>query len=106
MTLRRFKFRRALTCKHWCADYENLIVGAPTWNTGADEDRSGTSWDEISSDEIGGLSGKKVACFGLGDAMSYGEHFCDAMGELHDKFKTAGATMVGMLPCHAVLYIE
>jgi len=25
----------------------------------------------------------------------YGDYFCDAMGELHDKFKTAGATMVG-----------
>jgi sulfite reductase alpha subunit-like flavoprotein len=23
-----------------------LIVGAPTWHTGADEQRSGTSWDE------------------------------------------------------------
>ena len=26
-------------------NYDGLVVGAPTWNTGADEDRSGTSWD-------------------------------------------------------------
>jgi hypothetical protein len=27
--------------------YDALIVGTPTWNTGADTERSGTSWDEI-----------------------------------------------------------
>jgi hypothetical protein len=26
---------------------EGLIVGAPTWNTGADEGRSGTAWDDV-----------------------------------------------------------
>jgi len=26
---------------------DGLIVGAPTWNTGADEGRSGTAWDDI-----------------------------------------------------------
>ena len=24
-----------------------IIVGAPTWNTGADEARSGTAWDDV-----------------------------------------------------------
>ena len=52
------------------SDYENLIVGAPTWNTGADTDRSGTSWDQVGKDEIGDLKGKTVACFGLGDSTS------------------------------------
>lgn len=27
--------------------YNALIVGTPTWNTGADTERSGTAWDEI-----------------------------------------------------------
>ena len=27
--------------------YDVLIVGTPTWNTGADVERSGTGWDEI-----------------------------------------------------------
>jgi hypothetical protein len=27
--------------------YPSLIVGTPTWNTGADRERSGTAWDEI-----------------------------------------------------------
>jgi flavodoxin I len=26
---------------------DGLIVGAPTWNTGADEGRSGTAWDDV-----------------------------------------------------------
>lgn len=52
------------------SEYDNIIVGAPTWNTGADEDRSGTTWDAMSSDEFGDLSGKKVACYGLGDSVA------------------------------------
>ncbi len=27
--------------------YPSLVVGTPTWNTGADTERSGTAWDEI-----------------------------------------------------------
>ena len=29
------------------------------------------------------LSGKPVAVFGLGDSVSYGEYFCDAMEEVY-----------------------
>lgn len=35
------------------ATYDGLIVGAPTWNTGADSDRSGTAWDDV----LGSISG-------------------------------------------------
>merc|ERR1712094_92016 len=44
-----------------------LICGAPTWHTGADEQRSGTAWDEFLYDRLPSLdlSGKKVAIFGL-----------------------------------------
>lgn len=28
------------------AQYDGLIVGVPTWHTGADSERSGTSWDD------------------------------------------------------------
>ena len=30
--------------------YDGLIVGAPTWNTGADTERSGTGWDNLLDD--------------------------------------------------------
>lgn len=74
-----------------------LIVGAPTWHTGADEQRSGTSWDDWLYDTLPNLDikGKKVAVFGVGDQQSYGDNFCDAAGELYDLFKSAGAVMHG-----------
>jgi hypothetical protein len=38
-------------CKGKLADefakYDALILGTPTWNTGADTERSGVAWDEI-----------------------------------------------------------
>ena len=51
--------------------HDGIICGIPTWNTGADEERSGTAWDSILED-IGelSLSGKKVAIFGLGDSST------------------------------------
>lgn len=80
--------------------FDGLIVGAPTWNTGADEMRSGTSWDDV-LEQIGGMdfSGKKVAVFGCGDSSSYSDYFCDAIEEVYSVFKNAGADMVGNFPC-------
>jgi len=78
--------------------HDSLIVGAPTWNTGADEQRSGTSWDDWLYDNLPNVdvSGKKVAIFGVGDQQSYSDNFCDAAGELYDLFTAAGATVYGM----------
>merc|ERR1712193_141974 len=78
------------------AGFDGLIVGAPTWHTGADEQRSGTTWDDY-LDEIRGLDmcGKPVAIFGLGDQAGYGDNFCDGIEELHNTFEAAGAKMVG-----------
>merc|ERR1719420_2137354 len=80
------------------AGYDGLIVGAPTWHTGADEQRSGTAWDDY-LDEIKGLDlcGKPVAVFGTGDSMGYGDNFCDAIEELHSTFEAAGAKMLGQV---------
>ena len=93
------------------AEYDALIVGTPTWNTGADTERSGTGWDEIYYGEMQGkkmsrekikeqiiiflqthifmhnmpdlqLVGKNVAVFGLGDQISYSENYADATGEV------------------------
>merc|ERR1711948_216028 len=66
-------------------EFDGLIVGCPTWNTDADEYRSGTAWDDVIDDIKGtDLSGKTVAVFGVGDQEGYGE-----------TFKAAGAKMVG-----------
>ena len=89
------------------SSHEAIICGIPTWNTGADTERSGTAWDTI-LDEIGelNLSGKKVAIFGLGDSSTYTENYCDAMDELHRYFKQAGATMVGYVSSNEYTFDE
>merc|ERR1719225_1584623 len=75
-----------------------LIIGAPTWHTGADEQRSGTSWDDWLYETLPNLDldGKKIAIFGVGDQQSYGDNFCDAAGELYDLFTAKGAKVFGM----------
>jgi flavodoxin I len=77
-----------------------IIIGAPTWHTGADKERSGTTWDEWLYETLPDLdfSGKKVAIFGCGDSAGYGDNFCDATGELYDCFTAKGAKVYGMTP--------
>ncbi len=88
-------------------ELDGIICGIPTWNTGADSERSGTAWDEM-LETIGqmDLAGKKVAIFGLGDSSTYTENFCDAMEELHSYFKKAGATMVGYVSKESYTFEE
>jgi len=89
------------------ADYDGLIVGCPTWNTGADEMRSGTAWDDVLEDIAGlDLGGKPVAIFGCGDSQSYGENFCDGIEELHNTFKEGGGKMVGYVDASGYQHTE
>jgi flavodoxin I len=84
------------------AGYDGLIVGCPTWNTDADEYRSGTAWDDLLDDIKGvDLAGKSVAVFGCGDSQGYGDNFCDGIEELHETFAAAGAKMVGYVDAGA-----
>jgi len=78
------------------AGYDGIIAGLPTWNTGADTERSGTAWDEYLNDiKALDLCGKPVAIFGVGDSVGYGDNFCDGIEELHNTFQAAGAKMLG-----------
>merc|ERR1712176_1372848 len=87
--------------------FDGLIVGCPTWNTGADEYRSGTAWDDL-IDEIKDvdLGGKPVAIFGCGDSGAYGDNFCDGIEEIHNSFAAAGAKMVGYVDAGGYSYSE
>merc|ERR1711907_877613 len=79
------------------AGFDGIIVGAPTWHTGADTERSGTAWDDFLYGGLTNLdlSGKKVAVFGVGDQSGYADNFCDAMDELKSCFEKQGATVIG-----------
>ena len=85
-----------------------LIIGAPTWHTGADEQRSGTSWDDWLYDTLPNLDldGKNVAIFGMGDQESYGDNYCDAAGELYDLFTAKGAKVFGMTSTEGYTHTE
>jgi len=52
---------------------DSIIVGAPTWHTDSETERSGTSWDDWLYNNLPNIdmSGKKVAVFGCGDQQSY-----------------------------------
>merc|ERR1712183_719242 len=88
--------------------HDSLIVGAPTWNTGAEEQRSGTSWDDWLYDTLPNLDidGKKVAVFGVGDQESYNDNFCDAAGELYELFSAKGAKMYGLTSTEGYVHSE
>merc|ERR1719373_1460028 len=89
------------------ADYDGLIVGCPTWNTGADEYRSGTAWDDLLDDiKSQDLAGKPVAVFGCGDSQGYGDNFCDGIEELHETFAAAGAKLIGYVDSSAYNHSE
>ncbi|KEQ56435.1 Flavodoxin protein [Marine Group I thaumarchaeote SCGC RSA3] len=77
-------------------EMDGIICAIPTWNTGEEQNRSGTAWDDL-LEKIGelDLKGKPVAICGLGDAAGYADNFVDAMEELHRYFEKAGAKMVG-----------
>lgn len=89
------------------ADLDGVIAGCPTWNTGADEYRSGTTWDDyLETIKEYDLSGKVVAVFGCGDSQSYGDNFCDGIEELHNAFQAAGAKMVGYVDASGCTFEE
>ncbi len=75
--------------------YDYLILGIPTWDYGELQEDWEDVWDELDQIE---LTGKTVALYGLGDQVGYPEWFLDAMGYLHAKLLTRGATIVGYWP--------
>ncbi|MBQ3617348.1 MAG: flavodoxin [Bacteroidales bacterium] len=74
------------------ADYDNIILGSSTWGDGELQD----DWfGFISEVKSANLSGKTVAVFGVGDQFSYSDTYVNAMGELYEAAKSAGAKIVG-----------
>ncbi|GAA0795204.1 flavodoxin FldB [Marinobacterium sediminicola] len=73
------------------AEYRCLILGIPTWDFGELQEDWAEHWEELSALD---LSGKRVALFGLGDQLGYGEWFQDAMGLLDQQVRNAGAQVV------------
>ena len=77
-------------------DYENIIIGCPTWDIGELQ----PDWDGFYNDDLDNVdfSGKTVAYFGTGDQVGYAENFQDAMGILEEKISSLGGKTVGSWP--------
>lgn len=74
------------------ANYDQIILGIPTWDFGQIQSDWEEFWDDISAVDF---SGKVVAFFGLGDQFGYGDYFLDAMGMLHDVVIQTGPEIIG-----------
>lgn len=74
------------------SEYDNVIIGTPTWGEGDLQDDFDEYWDQFCDTDF---SGKKVALFGLGDQYNYGEYFLDAMGIIYERIIQNGARVVG-----------
>jgi flavodoxin I len=73
-------------------EYDNIIVGCPTWNIGELQ----SDWDGVYQelDDLN-FSDKKVAYFGTGDQIGYADNFQDAIGIIEEKISSLGGTTVG-----------
>ena len=72
-------------------DYDTLILGIPTWDFGELQEDWDEQWQAFSQIDF---QARRVALFGLGDQLGYGEWFLDAMGALHDQVVSAGGEVV------------
>jgi flavodoxin I len=84
-------------------EYETLIIGCPTWNTGEMQ----SDWEELYDqlDEVD-FNGKTVAYFSPGDQVGYADNFQDAMGMLEEKISSLGGKTVGHWPIDGYEFTE
>ncbi len=79
--------------------YDQLIfgistVGKDTWDSGYSSDDWGKFFKSISEVDF---TGKKVAIFGLGDHITYANHFVNHMGLLYKELIKANASVIGQV---------
>jgi len=84
----------------------SIMVGTPTYNTSSVNYRSETNWDAWLYEVLPTLdiSGKNVAVFCSGDQDHYDEYYCDAAGELYDRFAERGCNMFGFTSTDGYFY--
>lgn len=81
--------------------YELLILGSSTWGAGDLQD----DWEDfLPKLKKQDLSGKAVALFGTGDASSFGDTFCDAVGTIWAALQGTGCTFCGKIPADGYSY--
>jgi len=83
------------------APYDVLLLGSSTWGIGDLQDDWETFLPKLKQVD---LSGKYVAIFGTGDASSYGDSFCDAIGTIYEALKNSGCMFCGAVSTEGYTY--
>ena len=82
--------------------FDVLLIGSSTWGQGDAHYEWVDPMLEILDDAD--FTGKKVAFFGAGDTKKHGEHFCSALGKLHETFTKVGAEAIGSISTEGYSY--
>jgi flavodoxin I len=77
------------------AEFDGLLIGAPTWDVGQLQKDWQAVFDEFDTLD---LNGKWAAIFGLGDQMGYPDTFADSLLFFADRLRERGATLIGRWP--------
>ena len=77
------------------SNFDNLIIGCPTWDIGLLQEDWRSKFDELDNIDF---SSKKVAYFGCGDQHVYSGTFLDALGTLEEKISEKGGLTIGYWP--------
>jgi flavodoxin I len=81
-----------LVTKELFCQFDNIIVGVPTWFDG----ELPIYWDEfVPAIETLNLKGKRIAIYGLGDQKGYPENFNDGIGIFAEIVTKSGAEVIG-----------
>ncbi len=72
--------------------YEVLILGSSTWGVGDLQDDWESFLPKLKKTD---LTSKTVAIFGTGDASSFGDSFCDAIGTIYKELQGTGCRFCG-----------
>ncbi|MDR2918712.1 MAG: flavodoxin [Tannerella sp.] len=83
------------------ASFEVLLLGSSTWGVGDLQD----DWESfLPKLKQADLNGKAVALFGTGDAASFSDTFCDAVGTIYTALKNTGCRFCGAIPTEGYTY--
>lgn len=88
--------------------YDNIVFGGPTVGTHTwSDDSKNNDWDVFLTRLAKmNLEEKNCAIFGLGDHVSYANHFVDDIGVMAHRLEAAGANLVGLVPVSGYTFGE
>lgn len=80
-----------------------LICGASTWDIGELQEDWAACLPLLEGVD---LSGKTLAMFGMGDALTYSWNYLDCLGELWETFSQTGVRLIGRWPADGYEFDE